>query len=253
MKKHNTHVNLSAKLVTKDAPFAIREAFNQLRTNLMYTITDNSDGAPVIAVTSTNEHAGKSTIIANLAIAFSQLNKKVLLVDGDMRRPVIHKYFEIDNKGQGLSELISGIATDECKHTVMENLDVIISGRIPPNPSELLTGPRFAENIEKWKKEYDIIFIDFPPIGIVTDCVANVHCITSYIFVVRAGKCSAKSINTALGMMDQVGAKIAGIVLNDYNIKISDKYRYRYRYRYKYRYTHYADSTYGYENPEGNK
>ena len=250
MKKHNNTVNLATRLVTNDAPFAIREAFNQLRTNLMYTISDNSNGAPVIAVTSTNEHAGKSTIITNLAVAFSQLNKKVLLVDGDMRCPVVHKFFELDNKDMGLSELISGIANEDCKHTVMENLDVITSGRIPPNPSELITSPRFADRIQQWKKEYDIIFVDFPPVGIVTDCIACCNNITAYIFVVRAGKCSAKSIKSCMEMMDQVGAKVAGVVLNDYDIKMSDRYKYKYRYRYRYRNSRYVSSMYGYNNPE---
>ena len=89
MKKKLTEA-IEPKILAPDAPFAIREAFNQLRTNLMYTITDSNDGAPVFAVTSSNENTGKSTVIANLAISFSQLDKKVLLIDADMRCPVLH-------------------------------------------------------------------------------------------------------------------------------------------------------------------
>lgn len=226
MKKIKNLRDTSAKkVISEDSPFAIREAFNLLRTNLMYT-TAGADGAPVFAVTSATESAGKSTVLANLAISFAQINKKVLLIDGDMRCPVIHSFFGLDYNDGGLSEIISGINENSVTKDVKENLDVITSGRIPPNPSELITSPRFAEHIEQWRKEYDIIFIDFPPIGIVTDAIANCQNITGYIFVIRSGKNTAKSVKTAINSMEQVGAKIAGIVLNDYNIKGTSKYNY---------------------------
>lgn len=230
--KQGNRENFSHKVLTNDAPFAIREAFNLLRTNLMYTMTHSDADAPIYAVTSANENAGKSTVIVNLAIAFAQLDKKVLLVDGDMRCPVVHKHFEIDSHRNGLSELISGMNDDVIIQNVCPNLDVITSGRIPPNPSELLMSPRFDMLIEKWKKEYDIIFIDFPPIGIVTDAIANCKNITGYIFVVRSGKSSAKEITSSISTLEQVGAKIVGMVLNDYNIKGADRYKRNYS-RYK--------------------
>ena len=230
--KQGNRENLSHKILTDDAPFAIREAFNLLRTNLMYTMSHSEGIAPIYAVTSTNENAGKSTVIANLALAFAQLDKKVLLIDGDMRCPVIHKHFELDSHRNGLSELISGIKDDVIVQGICPNLDIITSGRIPPNPSELLMSPRFVKLIEKWKKEYDIIFIDFPPIGIVTDAIANCKDITGYIFVVRSGQNSAKEIASSISTLEQVGAKIVGIVLNDYNIKGADKYKHS-KSRYK--------------------
>ena len=224
MKKKNTKDIAVPRILSDDTPFAIREAFNLLRTNLMYTLSDSTDGAPIYAVTSTTESAGKSTVIVNLAISFAQLNKKVLIIDGDMRRPVIHTYLDIDSRVNGLSELISGINNDVTIKNVRPNLDVITSGRIPPNPSELIISPRFEEYLNAWKKEYDIIFIDFPPIGIVTDAIANCKIVNGYIFVVRSGRCNAKSINACIESMEQVGAKIVGVVLNDYNIKGSSNY-----------------------------
>ncbi len=224
MKKNTKDISFP-KVLNSEAPFAIREAFNQLRTNLMYTITDSSDGAPVFAVTSSSESTGKSTVIANLAISFTQLDQKVLLVDADMRCPVLHDYFGFDDKQQGLSELISGIAKDVTVHDAIKGLDLITSGRIPPNPSELLTSPRFAALIDQWKKEYDIVFIDFPPIGIVTDSVASFKSITGYIFTVRSGKSTAKKINASIETMERLGAKIVGVVLNDYDVKGSVYYR----------------------------
>ncbi len=234
-KKNKVKDSHATRVVTADTPFAIREAFNQLRTNLMYAMAETEGKTPVYAISSYNEHAGKSTVVANLALAFSQIDKKVLLIDGDMRCPVIHRFFDLSHKTVGLSELISGIVDDAPVNSISPSLDVITSGRIPPNPSELLISPRFAEFVEQWKKEYDIIFIDFPPVGMVTDCVANCQIVTAYIFVVRAGSCNAKTINTAIESMEQIGAKIAGVVLNDFNIKASKKYSYKY-----YGYSRYA-------------
>ena len=227
MKKYNgkSTKELGTKVLTDNAPFAIREAFNQLRTNLMYTMSGDCNGAPVYGITSTSENAGKSTVIVNLAISFAQLDKKVLLIDGDMRCPVIHKHFSIDAHNVGLSELISGISKDVIVKDIRPNLDIITSGRIPPNPSELITSPRFAQYIEEWKQSYDIIFIDFPPVGVVTDSIANHTNITGYIFTIRAGQCNAKEITASIETIEQVGAKIVGIVLNDHNIKGSDRYK----------------------------
>lgn len=226
-----------------DVPFAIREAFNQLRTNLMYTITDDLDGAPVFAVTSSSEDTGKSLVISNLAISFSNLDKKVLLIDADLRCPVIHDYFGFDDKQHGLSDYISGIASGVIIHDVIKNLDIITSGRIPPNPSELLASPRFAACLDTWKKEYDIIFIDFPPIGIVTDSVANFKSITGYIFTIRSGKSTAKKINSSIESMERLGAKIVGVVLNDYDIKGTGYYRHGRKYsKYDDKYSRSSES-----------
>lgn len=226
MSKQMIKENNTPRVLDKNAPFAIRESFNMLRTNLMYTITENQEGCPIYAITSTSENAGKSTVIANLALSFTHLSKKVLLIDGDMRCPALFRFFDLDARHTGLSELISGIEKDVIVKDIRPGLDLITSGRIPPNPSELITSPRFVELLEQWKKEYDIIFIDFPPVGIVADSITISKNITGYIFTVRAGKSSAKAVNSAIDSMDQIGAKIAGVVLNDYNIKGNKQYRY---------------------------
>ncbi len=222
--KNNIKEALNPKTLDANSPFAIREAFNLLRTNLMYTIADDDSGAPVFGVTSHNEGSGKSTVVANLAISFASLGQRVLLIDADLRCPVLHDYFGFDDKKAGLTELISGLSKDVIVKDIRPCLDLITSGRIPPNPSELITSPTFANYLEAWKKEYDIIFIDFPPIGIVTDSVANCKSISGYIFTIRAGKSSAKEINTSIEAIESLGAKIVGVVLNDYNIKGSGYY-----------------------------
>ncbi len=239
MKKNKKKGILPTRLLEDSTPFAVRESFNQLRTNLMYTMTE-LDSCPIYAITSVTEDSGKSTVITNLALSFTQIGKKVLLIDGDMRCPVVHRFFRLDSRRDGLSELISGIQTDVIYKDIRPNLDLITSGRIPPNPSELLTSPRLKALLDEWKKEYDVIFIDFPPIGVVTDAIAVCQHITGYLFDIRSGQNSAKSVTMAIDSMRQVGAKIVGVVLNDYNIKGSGSH---YNSRYS-KYSKYSTSKY---------
>ena len=242
MKKNTKKETRSNRMLDQNAPFAIREAFNMLRTNLMYTMTEQTNGCPVYAITSTSESAGKSTVITNLALSFTNLSKKVLLIDGDMRCPTLFRSFGLDARQSGLSELISGIQTNVIVKDIRPGLDLLPSGRIPPNPSELITSPKFVELLEQWKREYDIIFIDFPPIGIVADSIAISKSITGYLFTIRSGTSSAKAVNAAMDSMEQVGAKIVGIVLNDYNIKGNKQYRYNHSRYFKHTASKYEES-----------
>lgn len=226
MKKNkDTQEYTALHLLDDQTPFAVREAFNQLRTNLMYVSTAQ-DGCPIFAITSADEGEGKSNIIANLAISFSQLSKRVLIIDGDMRCPTQAKIFGQDPHHVGLSELISGIENDVIIKDVYPGLDMITSGRIPPNPSELVTSPRFVEKLNEFRSQYDIMFIDFPPIGIVSDSVAVCKHISGYVFAIRSGRDSTQKVKNAIDTMVKLDAKIVGIVLNDYNIKGSGKYHY---------------------------
>lgn len=218
--------NARERVLKDTSPFAVREAFNHIRTNLMYTRKDDQNGSPVYAITSAGESTGKSTVIANLAIAYTKINKKVLVIDADMRCPVQDLIFELDNEHVGLSEILSSIINDPAdaiSNTSFEKLDVITSGAIPPNPSELLLSARFSEIIEKFRHIYDVVFIDFPPIDIVTDAIATFNSLTGYIFVVRANQSDSKNVRTTVETMERLGAKILGIVLNDVNIKSTKK------------------------------
>lgn len=207
-----------ARLIDDTTPFAIKEAFNKLRTNLMYTA---HSGCPVYGVTSAEAGVGKSTITANLAVAFAQSGKKTLLIDADMRRPAIYKYFGYNKKQNGLSELISGIcSTDEgTVSTPIDNLGVITSGMIPPNPAELLLSELLPKLVEKWREEYDVIFIDMPPVGVVADALNVSELISGYVFVMMANKSKAQNVNSAIALIEQVGASITGLVINGTNPK----------------------------------
>lgn len=245
----NPHMrNKNERILDDNSPFAVREAFNLIRTNLMYTKKDEQNGNPVYAITSAGEATGKSTIIANLALSYSKTNKKVLIIDADMRCPVQNLIFGIDNDHAGLSELLSSIvedSSDAIRNTKFENLDIITSGAVPPNPSELLVGTRFTDILQKLRHVYDVVFIDFPPIGIVTDAIATFESITGYIFVVRANYSDSKKVCATIDTMERVGAKILGIVLNDVNIKTGKSY-------YRSAYSHY-DSHYNTDNQKSSK
>lgn len=232
MKKKDKKNNIkdNHNLMGDDTPFAVKESFSLLRTNILYT-RSNSNGAPVFAVTSAGESSGKSTIISNLAYSFANISKKVILIDGDMRCPVQQEFFGYKKGTKGLSEFLSGIVKDW--HEVVfstENsfMDVIPSGHIPPNPSELLLGGEFLTLISELKREYDYVFIDFPPIGVISDAASVSNCVDGYIFVIRSNVSNSTDVSEALAALESVGANIVGIVLNDVDYKegaFGGKYR----------------------------
>ena len=252
MKKNNNNNNItrrrkkSIRLICDQTPFAIRESFNQLRTNIMYTPND-SEGSPVYAITSAEMSVGKSTISANLALSFANADKKVLLIDADMRRPSQHRIFGYNRKQAGLSELIAGVKESDSDVicTPFPNLHLITSGIIPPNPSELLHSRKLAAYIAKWKTEYDIIFIDLPPVGIVTDPVTIADHVNGYVLVAMSNRSDARRINAAIKAIRATRARIIGIVINatslrgDGKNKYGDRgYGYKRGYNYKYGYNY---------------
>lgn len=235
----------SRMLTNPDTPFAITESFKEIRTNMLYTARDVA--CPIYAVTSCFAHAGKSIVIANLARSFSELGKRVLLIDCDLRSPVQHKAFQKD-RSFGVSELAAGISNDIDKailHTAYDRLDLLPSGHIPPNPAELLASENFANLLKAVQERYDSIFIDFPPAGVVVDALVPANLITGYVLIVRSGADVRKGVSSLVSSLNSVGAKILGFVLNDTNPKLSsyygkgDRYKYKKRYRsYSYAYTH---------------
>lgn len=230
-----------ARMIDSTTPFAIKEAYNQLRTSLMYTATD-TDTCPVYAVTSAEAGDGKSTVISNLAVSFAQAKKKVLLIDADMRRPVQHQHFTLNKKQTGLSELLSGISAYEptLLSNPMPSLYVLTSGCVPPNPAELMLSKKFEELLTEWRKNFDVIFIDLPPVGIVSDPLSVTTLADGYILVVRANKTDARHLNSAITTLEQVNAKVLGVVLAGASLKGEGSYKSKYSkgYEYVYAYSH---------------
>jgi capsular exopolysaccharide synthesis family protein len=236
------NVTYDKALVSKRSPFALSESFKTIRTNLLYT--GKNEKCPVYAVTSSYSGSGKSVVIANLAQSFAQLGKKVVLVDCDLRRPTQQKVFGVQPT-TGASEYLAGLEPNlenVIIHTFVENLDLLTSGRIPPNPAELLAGDNMDTLIAKLKEAYDVVFIDFPPATVVSDCVIPKHLITGYIFVVRSGYDNRPQLNAAIASMKKIDANIIGFVLNDVNLKTGgyfSKYRYGYKNTYSNGYGYY--------------
>ena len=235
-----TKVEDTYHLIDSKTPFAVKEAFGLLRTNILYA-SAGGEKTPVYGVVSAGESSGKSVIVSNLALAFAKSGKKTLLIDADMRCPVLHKIFGYEKNHKGLSEYISGLVDEKSDiifDTDREGLYVVPAGHIPPNPSELIISNRFAALIEELREDYDYIFIDLPPISIVSDALAVVNSIDGYMFVVRSNFSERISVRESIEKLEQIEARIVGIVLNDLNFKDGMQ---RSKYRGKYgRYSRYG-------------
>ncbi len=210
------------KLLGKETPFSIAESFRTLRTNLTYVPLKVGE-CPVFAVTSGFAGAGKSLVIANVAISFAQLGKKVLLIDADMRCPTQHKIFAISGEGHGLSEALAGIEEKPFENGVVkgvrEGLDLMTCGHIPPNPSELLASERMEALLNEAKSLYDYVLIDLPPLLETADAGVITKHVSAYIIVIRAGYSKIDAVKQVVNDVQGMRANVAGFVLNDVNAR----------------------------------
>jgi capsular exopolysaccharide synthesis family protein len=201
-------------LIGEKTSFHVKEAYKAMRTNVMFSVPD--EGCKVIGVTSAVPSEGKSTTVLNLAITFAQTGTRVLLIDADMRRPNIKRILNV-GEGIGLSDVLARFAKakDAIHHTDYENLNVLFSGNIPPNPVELLASDNMQNMIGELKGSYDYIFIDTPPINVVTDATVISKLLHGIIIVARENVSKKDEVAEALNKLRFVNAKILGLVLND--------------------------------------
>jgi len=194
----------------------------------------------VIMVTSSTPGEGKSTVAANLAITMGKV-ERVLLMDGDLRRPTVAKHFGMTEKEKGLAELISGAAGfKECLERNEEyNIDVLHAGTIPPNPLELLASNRFKAVLKSLENHYDRIIIDSTPIQAVSDSLMVSKHARGVVYVVKADATSDRMIKNCLKRLREVDAPIIGVVLNQVDIKKSARHGYE---DYEGYYDHYGYS-----------
>ncbi len=187
----------------------------------------------IFAVTSYSKGEGKSTVSANLAISFSKMEKKILLVDSDLRRPNVHNIFKLDN-ANGLSNVTGNmIGFDEAvKRNVLPNLDILTSGTIPPNPSELMCSSTFIELVEYISNEYDYIIFDTPPIGVVADALLLKDLIAGFVIVVRERSTTHGDLQKLLDSIKLADSKAIGLleVGCSYDSKRRKKGYYYYQY-----------------------
>ena len=190
----------------------ISEQFRTIRTNILYSSVENQTQS--IIVTSAGPSEGKSTTSANLAVAFAQSGMKTVLVDADLRRPTVHRSFFMENT-KGLSSLLSirRMSLGEViQPSDVRNLDLITSGPISPNPSELLASSRMRKVLHILKQEYDFIIFDVPPVGTVTDAQLIASQVDGALLVVREDQTEKSGLERAVKLLDQVDANIIGAI-----------------------------------------
>lgn len=228
------------KILCQNSPFAVKEAYNAIRTNLLFT--QQGEKCPIFVVTSPTANNGKTINSINLAVSFAQMGKRTLLIDADMRNPTIHRMFSISVKN-GLSEILAGLTDNiSVSKTDVENLSVLTAGKIPPNPAELLSSARMDKLLEFVKEHYDCVFIDTPPINLVTDSTIFAQKVTGYIVIVKTDTTNTHDVKTTVTNIEQIDGNILGFILNDVNSEKKKyysyyrKYDYNYSYNYNYKY-----------------
>ncbi|MBW2639563.1 MAG: polysaccharide biosynthesis tyrosine autokinase, partial [Deltaproteobacteria bacterium] len=218
------------KLVLDEPSSAFAESFKSLRASIMLS---SSDSPPkTILITSMAPKDGKTTIASNLAMAIAGSGSKVLIIDCDLRRPMLHQVFGLENK-TGLSTFISGTSgITIIRDGLPENLSIIPSGPIPPNPSELMISKRLKDLIRSLKNKYDFIIFDTPPIISVSDTLIISKIVDASLIVTRFGKTTYEMMSYGMKQLAGIEAKVIGTVINAVDEKKSGYYYYHYNKEY---------------------
>ncbi|MFD1884601.1 CpsD/CapB family tyrosine-protein kinase [Paenibacillus wenxiniae] len=201
-------------LITKQNPKSlIAESYKGLRTNIDFSRLDAR--VKSVLVTSAALGEGKSTTVANLAIAYAETGRSVLIVDGDLRNPAMHRIFNLSND-KGLSHVLFNTADLEknIQASRTMNLSVLTSGPVPPNPSEIVGSRQMEALMEEVKSQYDLVILDTPPILPFTDAQVATTLCDGVVLVIKSGGESRKDITKAITSLEFVGARILGAVLN---------------------------------------
>lgn len=206
--------DLSGRLISLSDPFdGASEAYRSLRTNLFYSIADTPP--KVIVLTSHAPREGKSTVCANLGVVLAQANKKILIVDCDLRKPVLHRVFGLRNIHGLMNVLAEEHDLQEAWQEPLKNLKVLTVGPIPPNPAEVLSSQRFARFLDRVRREFDYVLIDAPPTNQVSDPVILASQGDGVLLVLDVQSSKKGAILKSLHDLRSVGANILGTVMNN--------------------------------------
>lgn len=225
-KRKKQPANATRGLITKvDPKSPVSEQYRTIRTNLHFASIDQE--LKTIMVTSSNPSEGKSTTIANLAVVLAQQGNSVLLIDADMRKPSVHYTFRCPNT-KGLTTVLTKQASLEeaVFASDVENLHILTSGPIPPNPSELLSSKAMELMLTSAKVTYDFVLLDTPPVLAVTDAQVLGNICEGVVLVVSSGKTEVEQAVRAKDLLEKSKAKILGVVLNEKEVKQSQYYYY---------------------------
>ena len=243
-------------ILSKKSGFYLQEAYRALRTNVNFALAD-TEGCKVIMITSALQSEGKSLTALNLSIALAQMDKKVLLIDCDLRRPRMARLMNL-NAPVGLSNLLMDFSLLDIAVVSNEEhgIDMLLAGDIPPNPAELLSSHRMQKLLEIMRQKYDYVMLDSPPVDLVVDAVALSTQCDGVLFVVRANQSERGAVIHGMDQLEYAGANMLGFVFNGVTSETKsgyDKYRFRKyarsnsRYRKYYRYgDQYGYGGYGY-------
>ncbi len=247
--------NSEKRIINPQTSFEIIEAYKAARTNVMFSL-NNEKGCKKVVITSPTSGEGKTTSCINLACTFAETGARVLIIDSDLRAPRLHKYLNLSNE-KGLSNILAGFnSVDECLiKSDRENLDCLTSGPIPPNPVELVSADTMKELLDTLGERYDYIFIDTPPLNIVTEALILSKYVTGVIVVTRQKYTMYKMVERAINSLKFANARIIGFIMNDVedNKYVYGGYRVSGGYRYgnkKSRYVRYG--YYGVDNSQAN-
>lgn len=217
-------------IVDKEPKSPVSEAYRTIRTNIEFSSFDKV--MKIILITSSGPQEGKSVTSSNLALAMAQSGKKTLLIDCDLRKPTIHKKFKISNR-IGLSNLLAdGLKLSETVFCFSSGMNVLTSGTIPPNPSEMLSSKKMKVFLQEASKIYDRIVIDSPPVNAVTDAQILATIADGVVLVIGSGITEIDLAKRAKELLDKVKANIIGVVLNKAESS-SGKYGNKYYYYYE--------------------
>ena len=219
------HENLIADL---NPHSAISEVYRMMRTNLDFMSLD--EPIKSMAITSTMPGEGKTVTGANLAIVNAQAGRRTIIVDADLRKPMMHRVFQISNL-QGLTTtLLRQTKLEETiYHTRVKNLDVLTSGPIPPNPAEVVGSRAMKELIDQLKDTYDLVIVDSPPVLSVNDVRLLGQSVDGLLFVVSANQVSRVALKKAKESLELVGVRVIGAVFNKKKINKREGYYYYYQ------------------------
>ncbi len=239
--KKQTTFNNSAnkKTLHRNLEFTATEQYKLLRTNLAFTLPVG-EKCPIIGVTSSMRGEGKSTTAVNLSYVLAETGSKVLLIDGDLRIPSIAKKMDIENN-LGLTDLLmgKGASLTDFQSDVLKNWYILPSGKIPPNPSELLGSRRMETVLNELKSVFDYIIIDLPPVNIVSDAVSISSLITGMIVVIREEYAEKKELEHCFRQLKLSNVNVLGCVMNGSRSGGGSYGKYR---KYKYYRTYYKNT-----------
>ena len=213
-------------ITSKNPKSPISEAYRTVRTNLQFSNIDCN--LKVIGITSSGPAEGKTTTASNLAETFAQTGKKVLIIDADLRKPRVHKVFNVSNQRGLTNVLVDFSLLDDVLQHGGTNVHILTSGPIPPNPSELLASKTFDQLLLKLQEQYDVIIVDTPPVGLVTDAAILSTKLNGMILVTASGKANIDNVKHAKELLEQVNANILGCIMTMMPVNKKDYYGYHY-------------------------